>query len=535
MIRQFSRDVEDYFQELFLFNPIWATQFGDQRFHSLMPNYSRDRIQDFLRKNWEFTLKYQDQNFEDKEIDVDRQMMLSLTNRMILDLEGCKVMSRDPSFYIDDAVYGPYLLLIYDFAPLEERLLLVRERLKKVPSLLKYGKENLDDPPWLWLQIGIETLKASRELFNTVIPSLSTRFPSLEAEMSRLCRNVLECMQDFLNFLEGFPSPSERFAIGRELWEEYARKVHLLDYGPIEVFEFGRDLVSQTEKRIKEVTLEIDPKGQVQEVLSRIGRNHPNPEGLLDAYREAISRARSFIAEKNILSFPPGETLRVMETPEFDRILTPYASYLPPGPFFKDQPGIFWVTPIPSELSLREKEERLRSHSFSKIFLTSVHEAYPGHHLQIFWSNLSASLPRKIGHFVSSLFTEGWAFYCEELMEEVGFIQTLEEKMDRLSDQLFRAYRVLIDVGLHIGIMTVEEAVDTLVRKVGLEEGDARAEVLRYTASPTQPMTYAVGKMEILKLRDEYLRRGGGLRDFHDSLLKNGSLPQKLQGKLILG
>lgn len=120
-------------------------------------------------------------------------------------------------------------------------------------------------------------------------------------------------------------------------------------------------------------------------------------------------------------------------------------------------------------------------------------------------------------------------------MEEAGFFDSPAEILNRLSDQLFRVYRVLIDVGLHTEKMTIEEAAEVLKKRAGLEESDALSEVLRYTQSPTQPMTYAVGKMEIIKLRKDYFERGGGLRDFHDSLLKNGSLPLKLHRELILG
>lgn len=535
MVDQFFEDVERYREELFRFYPTWATQFGDHRFDSLMPDFSRERIQDFIMKTRAWNSRYGNEHFPDPQIEVDRKMMVALTDRMILDLEGAKAMERDPSYYIDDAIYGPYLLLLYDFASLEERLLLVRERLRKIPGIFQYGKENLKDPPEVWLKIGMGTLKASEELFQEVIPSLSQGFPYLESEMRNLCQVVLNSFQDFSNFLEEFPAPSEKFSLGRDLWDEYARKVHLLDYGSEEILEFGKELVFQTEELIRGVSRRIDPDGPVFQVLSRTEKNHPSPEGLIQAYRDAISRAKSFLLEKNIVSIPPRETLKVMETPEFDRILTPYAAYLPPGPLFEGQPGIFWVTPLPSGLTPQEREEKLRFHSFPKIALTAVHEGYPGHHLQISWSNSSYSLPRKIGHFVTSLFVEGWAFYCEELMEEVGYFVSPEEILNRLFDQLFRAYRVLIDVGLHTGKMAIEEATEILKKRVGLEESDSISEVWRYTQSPTQPMTYAVGKMEILKLRKDYFQRGGGLRDFHDSLLKNGSLPLKLHRELILG
>lgn len=536
MIKNFYQDVNSYLEELFRFNPIWATQFGDHRFDSLMPDYSPERIADFLERTKKWHSRYQNLTFDDPQVEVDREMMLALTTRIILELEAAEVLSKDPSNYVDDAIYGPYLLLLYDFAPLEERLYSVRERLKLIPSLFQRGKENLKNPPRIWVKIAVETLKAGRDLLGSVIPSLASSYPSLKSEIEELSEQALLSSQEFISYLESLPSSArEDFALGKDLWEEYARRVHLLDYGSEEILEYGRELVSQTEEEIRLLARTIDPERGMLEVLSRTGEDHPRAQELIPAYSRAVSEARRFIQEKDIASIPQWETLEVMETPEFDKILTPYAAYFPPGPLSEKQQGIFWVTPVDRTLPVDEQDKKLSSHSFPKISLIAVHEAYPGHHLQIIWSNASRSLPRKIGHFVSSLFVEGWAFYCEELMEEQGFFEKPEARLNRLADQLFRAYRIIIDVGLHTGKMSVEEGAKMLVEHVGLEESGALSEVWRYTQTPTQPMTYMIGKREILKLREEFMKRGGRLKDFHDSLLRNGSLPLKLQRKLILG
>ena len=203
-----------------------------------------------------------------------------------------------------------------------------------------------------------------------------------------------------------------------------------------------------------------------------------------------------------------------------------------------DREGIFLVTPVERWAPRKVKEEKLRGHNYAKIPVTAVHEAYPGHHLQLVYANTHAkTLPRKIGSALSSLFVEGWAFYCEELMEELGYIREPVQKLARLQDQLWRAARIILDVSLHTGKMTVEEGIQFLIERAGLERANAEAEVRRYTSNPTQPMSYLVGKIEILKVIEDYKRRNPmiTLRELHEAILSCGSLPPRLLRERLLG
>jgi uncharacterized protein (DUF885 family) len=201
-----------------------------------------------------------------------------------------------------------------------------------------------------------------------------------------------------------------------------------------------------------------------------------------------------------------------------------------PGPLEKIQQGIFVVTPVDPQSPAKDQEEKLRGHYYAKLPVTALHEAYPGHHLQLVYANTVGSLPRKLGAFVSTLFIEGWAFYCEELMEQLGYIDQPLQRLGRLSDQLWRAARIILDVSLHTKNMSVEEGISFMVDKCGLERSNALAEVRRYTATPTQPMSYLMGKLEIVKLIDEYKVRHpeASLKQVHDAVLSCGSLPPRL-------
>jgi uncharacterized protein (DUF885 family) len=203
----------------------------------------------------------------------------------------------------------------------------------------------------------------------------------------------------------------------------------------------------------------------------------------------------------------------------------------------KIQQGIFVVTPVDPQSPQKEQEEKLKGHHYGKLPVTALHEAYPGHHLQLVYADGVGSLPRKVGgYMLSTLFIEGWAFYCEELMEQLGYIDQPLQRLGRLSDQLWRAARIILDVSLHTGKMTVEEGIAFLVDKCGLERSNARAEVRRYTSTPTQPMSYLIGKMEIVKLIDEYKKKHpeASLKEVHDTFLSCGSLPPRLMRERLL-
>jgi uncharacterized protein (DUF885 family) len=201
-----------------------------------------------------------------------------------------------------------------------------------------------------------------------------------------------------------------------------------------------------------------------------------------------------------------------------------------PGFFEKIQEGMFFVTPVEEGADAEAAEKKLRGHPLADIPVTALHEAYPGHHLQLVVANTLKSTPRKLGAFLSSLFIEGWAFYCEELMEQLGFIDQPIQKLARLQAQIWRASRIIIDSSLHTGKMTVEEAVDFLVERAGLERDDAQVEVNRYTLSPTQPQCYLMGKLQILEIVADYKKAypDASLRQMHDAILQSGSLPPRL-------
>ena len=211
------------------------------------------------------------------------------------------------------------------------------------------------------------------------------------------------------------------------------------------------------------------------------------------------------------------------------RPIIPFAAYDSPGPYSSDRTGWFYVTIPDPRLPAAAQERILRDHCRHELAATALHEGYPGHHLQLVHAQAQGSDTRK--NVWTPLTVEGWALYCEDMMGEEGFYRSEEEAFFQRVHLLWRATRVLLDVGLHTRGMTFEQAVDQFVTELHVDRANAEAEVRRYCAEPAQPLCYAVGRREILELRQDYRAARGAkftLRDFHDALLRYGGLPVTL-------
>lgn len=540
---EFYASVERFFGRMLEEVPLAATAMGEHRFDHKLGDHSpaaRARQEKMLREALG-ELEAIDPASWSLDARIDRTLMIQLAKSFLRDFERTRDYERNPGLYANEALGGVFLLLMRDFAPFRVRMKNALGRLREVPRVLAQGKENIvpERVPKVWAEIALEGAKRGLILFRVVIPLLALRTPWLFPQVLRASRRAARALRDYIAFLEGEVLPKARgeFAAGKDLFEELLREDHLLDYSADELLEVGWKLFRDTQAQMEALAAKIAPGKTAREIVDEAKKDHPSARDLLATYRREMARARRFVQEKGIVTIPEGETLRIRPTPPSMRPVIPYAAYMMPGPLEKKQEGIFLVTPVDRFASRKAREEKLRGHHHAKIPVTALHEAYPGHHLQLVYANRhTKTLPRKLGSALSSLFVEGWAFYCEELMESLGFLDKPVQKLARLQDQLWRAARIILDVSLHTGKMTVDEAIEFLVKEVGLERANATAEVRRYTGSPTQPMSYLIGKLEILKVIEEYKRRrpGASLREIHDAILACGSLPPKLLAQRLL-
>jgi uncharacterized protein (DUF885 family) len=278
----------------------------------------------------------------------------------------------------------------------------------------------------------------------------------------------------------------------------------------------------------------IDPKKSWRKLVEELEEYHPAADQLEETYRREMMAARDFVREKRLVTIPVGEELEIRPTLPFDRPTLPYAAYMSPAPFEKEQKGFFYVTPIDVAQPPEAQRAQLKGHPSYGIPVIALHEGYPGHHLQLVLANRTKSKVRRV--LATTVFMEGWALYCEEMMHEAGFYSDPRTVLFKLKNQLWRDCRVLIDVGIHTGAMTYDQAVDLLVDAAKLQKVHAEKEVTRYTGSPTQPMSYVIGKKQILELRRDYQKKMADkfqLREFHDRLLGFGSIPVVLIRKAM--
>ncbi len=522
-------------------SPVSATQLGEHRFDHRLTDYSRSGLQRRRRQLAEASAELEAIPAAALELDaqIDHQLMTNTIRMAIRGFDVLRSCQRNPGEYVDECMGGVFLLLIKEFAPLPERLKAVEGRLEQIPQVVAQGKENLipDEVPLVWAEVALDSARQGLALFKSVLPAIGKNVPQGKQLISA-SEGAAEALEGFSRFIEGtiMPRAQGEFPVGETLFDEMLRQDHMVDYSAQELLATGRRLFQETWDQMVSLAATISPDKDVGTILDKAKDDHPAAEDLLDTYRQEMARARAFIADHNVVTIPEGERLRVEPTPPFLRGIIPYAAYMMPGPLEELQEGVFLVTPVDPESPPEEQRAQLRGHHWAKLPTTAVHEAYPGHHLQLVYANSVGSLPRKLGSLMSTLFIEGWAFYCEELMERLGFLDSPLQHLGRLHDGLWRCARIILDASLHAGEMTVEQAISFLVEQVGLERSSARAEVRRYTLSPTQPMSYQMGKLEIASLMEEYkgLHPCTSMRELHDAFLSCGSLPPRLMHRRLL-
>lgn len=446
-------------------------------------------------------------------------------------LEEARPAFRDPASYLDEILYGIYYLVEREFAPLPDRIATAARRLQDVPRLVRQARRNLSDPaiiPPEWVDAALRQIQGSRSYLVQLAGGLAPRAGASVVEFERACAVAGRSLEELEDHLRRSLVGTARgdFAAGKSLFELLLRAQHGIDLDAEALEAVGRRLVAASQARLEEAARALDPGRPWQDLVGEWKVDHPSEARLVEEYRKEVERARTFVRERGLATLPEGETLRVVETPPFQRTVTPFAAYVAPAPFEEGREGLLWVTPPDGDTSPELRERMLQDHLRPAIPATVAHEAYPGHHLQLSVAGRIASSVRRF--FTTPVLIEGWAFYCEELMVEQSYYPDARSRVLQLKDQLWRACRILIDVGLHVRGMKVAEAAAMLIEVARLEAPNARAEVLRYTRSPTQPMSYAVGKQAILDLREEVRRRRGAgfdLRLFHDEFLSQGSIP----------
>ena len=525
--------VEARFRRLIRDNPVIGTFVGIHTEDSRLGDGTRDAVLEELEADRRH-LSAVEALDPDGLSDVgrlERDLEIHNLQRSIFDTDTLRLWERR-SYALDTFGDALFLLFARDFAPLAERLDSISGRLEALPEFLDQHRTRPRGPQVrIWQQLEIDSAKELPGFLDEVLAAADALAEPERRRLDSAASQARTAIDDYMGWLEGsLADATDDWAIGGE---RYDRLIELRAFDGLdadEILDIGLRQLDESRAARAAAAQEVDPSATEAEVVDRIKSDHPATFGdALEAYRDAMFRARQHLIDRDIVTVPDDERLEVVRTPDYLQQVIPFAAYFEPPKFDPQPSGIYIVTP-----AVGNNPTAMREHNYSSISNTSIHEAYPGHHLQLAVASHHPSLTRLLVD--APEFVEGWGMYSELLMREQGFDDGPSFRLAMHTDAIWRACRIILDIRMHRGQIGVEDAVDFLTKNTSFEEANARAEVYRYTYTPTYQLSYLLGRVLLLQLRADEQRRLGdafSLKGFHDALLRNGSLPISFQRRLL--
>lgn len=535
MSDEFNRIQQEYYQAWFRYHPEVAVDAGVAGYEHLLRPYG-DEDQGALRSLDEkllTTLEELDESELTPDELVDLQLMRGgafLEIEEILEFDWRK---RDPERFLPlDAIYQLTIRTCADFAAA------LRQRLQAIPVYLRDARQHISRQPERIPQRWLESATIAAESGVDFLYDLpgDQKVVAHKDELSglqTLIGDAADALLQYAQFLQQDigARASGDFAVGARRFTHLLRYRHFLSVEPDQLFEFGTRLFEHTRRQLESVCVRMTGNNNVGAALKKIDLDYALPRAMLEPYRQQMEAARSFSLDSDLVTFPRAEELTVTATPKFLKHRIPFAAYEPPSPGPGAQHGYYFVT-LPGD------SDPTTGHNMLGLMHTCVHEAYPGHHLQFVTANAgpaASSLPRLLNR--SATLYEGWALYCEQLMFEQGFLDKPESEFLLLHDRLWRALRILIDVGIHTRGQSMPDAVRVLMDGLGFSSSQALGELTWYSREPTTPMGYATGWAMINTARELTQAQASAteLKAFHDQLIRHGSLALSLGLSLSFG
>jgi uncharacterized protein (DUF885 family) len=549
--RPFDRLVAELVADQCASSPTLGSVLGLTEYDEALPDMSADAVAARERAEDAWVARLQDLDVtdltDDERVDRDLAVMV-LRGRAVM--RGWADWRRSPDHYAGTALSSVFVLLTHRLRPERELARAVAARLRATPALLEQGVDNLDPalahPDLLRRALGQIGAGA------TYARSVADEFA--DEESAALVRaagdRAAAAYERFGTHVESLVDKATGdWAIGEQLYDALLTEAEGLGYGTRALRDKGQAAYDALAADMRARARELAGTDDFIAVVKGFNDDHPaTPEAMLALYREATDAARAFCVEHELVTMPEGERCEVVPSAPFSRAMLAVAHYLAPPPFAPPGStsgvGHFFVPYPPDDATPEQVDARLATNNNHGAWSIAVHEAYPGHHWHLSFLSARSSLPSPAGggsrplRFVlgSTYFTEGWGLYTEDLLLEQGFFRTPEQELCQRDYRLFRAARIIVDTSLHLGEMTVEEAVDFMSTRASLSPETARAEVLRYCAWPTQASSYLTGALEIARMRQRWLDEArGSLRDFHDQAAGSGRLPIGLVERTLFG
>jgi uncharacterized protein (DUF885 family) len=552
-----SRLTEEFVYTTLSFSPSSATSSGlhqykgqnlDTQLDDLSPA-GLDRQQRFY-EDFQARLHQLQSDRLDPEARVDYTILDDQCSLSLLDLKEIHSALHSPTMYVEtlgNALFSPFVL---DYAPKPQRIQSIMARLEKVPLFLDQAATNMTSSPAIWTQVAQQENQGNMDLVDKTIRA---EVPdSLRESYARTARPALDAMKKFQDYLQKNLS-----ALGDYDWrlgqDRYTRKFrYQLETGAEAdtTLEHAEQELSKVRTRMfdlalplasnphKELSGDARTNAVVQDALDKIASRHSTRESFMEDARQDLAEARAYVQQKHLVTLPADSNLQVIPTPAFMRGIYSVGGFNPAPPLEPKLGAFYWVTPIPADWPAERIDSKLREYNFYKLKLLTLHEAMPGHYVQMQISNSVEPPPRRLlrSLYGNGPYIEGWAQYAEQMMLDSGFFQSPEMALTFLKEDLRVIANAILDVRLQMLGMTDQEALDLMQNQTFQEKEEATEKLQRAKLSSAQLPMYFAGWAGWLKAREDYQKAKGAaynLTTFNDSALHEGAVPLPALSKLL--
>ncbi len=534
--------VDDLLSYLHETHPTYATLDGVHTHDDLLEDLSRQGVENethalagYLRRLGEI--------HTDGLTPVERlehRMLTANLQARMFELEQVRTWERNPQTYADLIASSLMGQTLFAHAPTPERARRVLSKLRQTPRLIQAARDNIKDPPGIYVKVGIETLRGAQKVIDDELPRAFGDVDDLHllGDLADAQVEASHAVAAYVQELETAVAPKARasFRLGRDKFEQKLRLEEGLGIPVDRLLAIATRELQSTQDAFKTVAGRMNG-GDPLDAWTKTKARHPAPGELVGVGREQLDELITFLERHSLITLPASEAITVAPTPDFYR--WSFASMWTPGPFeSKPTRAYYYLTDVDRSWPAERQEEHLRDYNYPTLWSISIHEVYPGHFLHYQHLRKVESKVRKSIMFAPASFVEGWAHYCEQMMIEAGFgRQDYGIQLGQLAESLIRLARFIVCIKLHAEDMSVEQGVRFFREEAYMEEASARREAERGTFDPTY-LVYSVGKLMLLKLRQDLKQQQGktfSLRAFHDALLASGTAPFWLHRQLLLG
>ncbi|MEW6128881.1 MAG: DUF885 domain-containing protein [Acidobacteriota bacterium] len=528
----FPKFVDEYLSDLHSRHPALAAASGIHAWDGGLEDYSYTGINaevSAIKKFQERLAKIPPLQLSSSDL-FDYQILASNMKARLLELEQIQSFKRNPSIYCDTISNSLLQIAMYEYAPADSRLRHLIAKEKLIPELIDAARANINGIPAVFLKVAIENFKGTNDFIQNDLPQAfaTVKDAKLQSEFKKSTKTASEAISRYIKHLEKTKADSTvAFAIGKANFEAKLRYEEGIDIAVDTLLKIAYRELRKTQDEFRQVCAKINPKLDPLLVWADVQREHPKAGTLVDEAQKQLDTLKKFIEEKQLVTIPQAVPPVVSATPDFMRWST--ASMWTPGAFeARALTSRYLITDVDPKWTEKQQEEYLGSINYPQLWSTSIHEAYPGHYLQGVYLSRVQSKVRKTAAFAPASFVEGWAHYTEQMMLEEGFGNGDPKiKLGQLADALLRLCRFVVGIRLHTEGMKIEDGTRFFMEHAFMGETPARLEAERGTFDPTY-LVYTVGKLMILKLREDYRRfhkQDYSLQEFHDRLLSIGQAP----------